>query len=71
MTDSTQLAFVAESIERLSGGEIDTDDATDFAYNLLHEYPTVQAGVLAYMDSTIGEPELDAVVNTAVHNASR
>lgn len=67
MIDSIRVTHVAEAIERLSGGQVNSYEATmDFAYNLLRDYPTVQAAVASFMDDKIDPDEFDAVVNTAV-----
>jgi hypothetical protein len=69
MTDSTQLAHVGDSIDRLSHEGVNHNEVTaDVAYGLLNSNPTVQAAVLAYIADTIGQPEFDAVVNTAVQS---
>jgi hypothetical protein len=68
--NTIHVAHVAESIERLSGGEVSNYNATaEFAANLLHDYPTVQAAVLSFIDDTIGPDEFDKVVDTAAQLA--
>lgn len=67
MIDSIHVAHVAESIARLSGGEVNDYNVTaDFAYELISAYPMVKAAVLCFMDDRITPDEFDVTVKTAV-----
>jgi hypothetical protein len=67
MIDSTQLAHVADAIDRLThGGTSYGDVSADYAADLLTAYPTVQSAVGSYINSVINRAEFDTVVNTAI-----
>jgi hypothetical protein len=64
--DSVLIAHVADSIERISGGEAGNYDATaDFANELLLDNAEVRNAAAAYMAGTVEEARLDEVVGRA------
>lgn len=64
--NSTHIAHVANSIERLSGGDLNDYDATaDFAYNLLDVTAGLDIAVKMYDACEMSEADFDAQVKIA------
>lgn len=68
--DSVLVAHVADSIERLSGGEVSDYDVTaDFAAEMLGEDAGLAEAARRYGAEEMGEAEFDAVVRAAAERA--
>lgn len=68
--DSTDLAHVADAIDRLSGGEINDYDATaDFAYNLLDTTSSLSVAAKMYAAGDMGRKDFDEQVRIAIDTA--
>jgi hypothetical protein len=68
--DSTLIAHVADSIERISGGEVENYDATaDFAAEMLHADAALRAAAGQYGAGAMDSAEFDAVVARAAERA--
>jgi len=64
--NSVLMAHVADSIERISGGEAGDYDATaDFAAKLLDGYPQVLDAAERYNADTMVTAEFDEIVRRA------
>lgn len=64
--NSTLIAHVADSIERISGGDVEDYDATaDFAASLLTEDAGLEAVARCYSDGALSDADFDAIVKTA------
>lgn len=67
MIDVTQMAHVADAIDRLNhSGTNWGETSADFAEALITDYPTVQAAVVSYLGSKITRDEFDTVVAIAI-----
>lgn len=68
--DSIELAHVADAVERISGGEVNSYDATaDFAYNLLDTTASLSMAAKMYAAGDMSEKEFDEQVRTAIDTA--
>jgi len=69
-TDSILLGHVADSVERLSGGEVSDYDATaDFAYNLLDTTDGLSTAARMYAAGGMSQEDFDEQVRIAVDTA--